>query len=537
MNVSSVNEPRKYLIAIGSSSCTKINPHKLQRVEGDIRKIDELLVNKEQGYQRVLADQIYIDATSGKIRHALSSWFSSEERNNSDCIIIYYAGHADEGEEQNSHYLYTFESNKADLPNTTIKTDDLVKYLFPGKVNYPQNILLILDVCYAGKGASNVLVSSLTQCQTATKNISFWIIASADSNTEAGDGDFVDALEKAMKSDNWKQKDKDEFIKIDDLLNCINNYLQENQLSQKAEASCSKLLSSPTFIRNPFFSNPNKCKFDKHKLEKDSTKTKSPEENISDLLYLLDYSTQQQDFTDVMTRCKESAFLIQTENEMIQRWLVRRLAGCVPGFEKAKKSSIRISYSIRIDFNNFWQKFMLENNLNRETVIQELAKLCETKSVIIAIYGLSSLDEAEIHEFHQFWSDLVNKVRSISTSTQQRSFRSRLVLLLAEKNDSTVLDKLHIFNFIQPPEINENQYSISLAPLNMILRDDVENWLAPDYVYNFIDRKEDEIQSIVDDIQNSCKGKPYDVLNEICHTFFQVEYDITAIEPYWKLAG
>ncbi len=349
MNVSSTNKQRKYLIAIGSPSCKEMDLSDLARVKNDIQKVEKLLTKEEQSYERVLKDSIYTGATSSKIKTALTTWFTSEERRNSDCVIIYYAGHAGEEREQNSHYLYTIESNPSDLFNTTIKTDHLADILFPEnkKRNSPQNILLILDVCYAGQGAANVLVSSLTQKRNATENISFCIIASADSKTEAGDGDFVDAFEKVMTDSDW-MKSRGEFLPICDLVSHINKFLGEKCKADNKgiqEASWSILPNSReiTFFCNPRF------------LKKNRTKTKCDKQEIADLLWLLDYSAQEQVFKEVTQNCKERAFLVQTDEEKIQRWLVRRLARCVSDFDRAKKYHIRIrSHPMRSDFDAFW---------------------------------------------------------------------------------------------------------------------------------------------------------------------------------------
>jgi inactive STAND/Trypsin-like peptidase domain len=264
----------------------------------------------------------------------------------------------------------------------------------------------------------------------------------------------------------------------------------------------------------------------------------SGNQKAAELLYLLDYSTQEQEFKTAMQERKEGAFLVRTKEEKIQRWLMRRLAGYVPDFEQAKKFSFRVrSHPMRSDFDAFWQDFKQElgDNLNREMVIQGLVNLCKQKSVIIAVYDVSFLDGEKIRDFHAFWSDLVNQVASIPASN--RSFRSRLILLLAEKNSNTVLDKLHAFNFIEPPKINNPQYSISLTPLGAILKKDIITWLEQEKVYSSLNRTDDEMQSIVDNDITTWQQEPLEVLEEICQTVFQIEDGIAVIEPYWKLAG
>ncbi|MFN6468222.1 MAG: caspase family protein [Nostoc sp. SerVER01] len=541
MNISSRNELRKYLIAIGSPSCSAMKLPELERVKIDIQRIEKLLINQQQCYERVLADQIYISATSNQIKNALTSWFASSERRNSDCVIIYYAGHGGGNREPNSHYLYTVESTESNFSNTTIKTSDLVQCLFPGNNNSPANILLILDVCYAGEGAKNALVSSFNEFRTATENKCFCIIASADSKTEAGDGDFVDAFDKVMQDSAWMSKCENKFVNPSDIVLNINKALEEKckadkNAIQKAEYFNFGSSKEIKFFLNNHYLTKNNLQFYEHNLKEKITKIQSANQTVADLLWLLDYSTQEQVFKKVIQDCKERAFLVQTDEEKIQRWLVRRLGGCIGDFEQAKKYQVRIrSHQMRYDFDAFWQEFKqnIVNELNRENVIQGLANLCKQKSIIIAIYGLSFLEKEKIYQFYDFWSHLVNEVRSV----EKRSFRSHLILLLAEKTESNLLEKLQPFNFIQLPTINEPQYCISLTPLEKILQKDVETWLCQTEVYDSLDLAGDCLESIVENEIPNWSEKPLDVLEEICQSVFQIEDGIAAIETYWKLAG
>ncbi|MEH1853763.1 MAG: trypsin-like peptidase domain-containing protein [Nostoc sp.] len=261
-------------------------------------------------------------------------------------------------------------------------------------------------------------------------------------------------------------------------------------------------------------------------------------QKVAELFCLLDYGNQEQEFKDAIAHYKEGAFLLRAKEARIQHWLMRRLAGCVPDFEQAKKFSFRVrSHRMRSDFDAFWQDFKQElgDNLNREMVIKGLANLCQQKSIIIAVYDISSLGKEKIREFYAFWSDLVNQVSSIPV--EKRYFRSRLVLLLAEKNSSMVLDNLHPFNFIEPSEINHPQYSISLTPLEKISQQDVESWLAHKDVYPYLNLSDDEIQSIVINDISNWQEEPSEILEDICYAVFKAENGISDIDPYWKLAG
>lgn len=65
-------EPRRYLIAIRSSQCPKMKGlPKLEQVENDIQKMTDLFT--EQGYQRVLSDQIELDESSQTIQRGCYS--------------------------------------------------------------------------------------------------------------------------------------------------------------------------------------------------------------------------------------------------------------------------------------------------------------------------------------------------------------------------------------------------------------------------------------------------------------------------------
>jgi hypothetical protein len=222
----------------------------LEEVKTDIERVVKLFTSETQRYERVLADQIRLGATASTIKNALSAWFSSPERKASDCVIVYYAGHGAEEGIFGSHYLFAVDSDADNLSSTAIETSELVKCFFEGAGNRPRpaNILLILDVCYAGQGGKE-FIRALSTIKNVNQGSGVWIIASVDSNTEAGDGTFVDALLKAMQDFNW-MSNQDEFLNPNDLIPAVNKYLEP-----KFKAETSVIGSSETiaFIRNPKF--------------------------------------------------------------------------------------------------------------------------------------------------------------------------------------------------------------------------------------------------------------------------------------------
>jgi hypothetical protein len=244
-----MGKSKRFLIGIGSSSCPKMGLANLARVERDVDRVVDLFTGTQQGYTRVLSDQISIDAEAGDIKNALSHWFSSDERSRDDIVILYYAGHAADDGNLGSHYLYTFNSRPDQLSTKAIETQQLVRCLFEGKNDdYPENVLLILDVCYAGSGASRIL-DRLTSDSTIRKPSGFCVLCSTNSDTEAGDGDFVDALVSVLKNSDWE--DNDEFLELSKLRDKINEYFQSKASAQQATLSTIDSANRQIFIKNP----------------------------------------------------------------------------------------------------------------------------------------------------------------------------------------------------------------------------------------------------------------------------------------------
>jgi len=241
------DEPRRYLIAIGSPDCSKLKLPSLPNVESDIEKIVKLFTHSQQGYQRQL-DEIPL-VTSVQIKDALRDWFSSKKRRASDCVIIYYAGHGYEREGFGDHYLLTVESHEDHLPSTAIETRSLVRSLFQGNNDYPRNVLLILDVCYAEIGQQQAL-NALSNLQNfSSTGGGVWLVASSI-DTKAGDGAFVAALEKVMQI---KHEEAVEFLTISTLMGLLNQHFKDTKQDQRARANSTGGTEETLFIRNPCF--------------------------------------------------------------------------------------------------------------------------------------------------------------------------------------------------------------------------------------------------------------------------------------------
>jgi WD40 repeat protein len=215
----------RYLLTIGSPRCPGLGLPELARVESDVRRVSGLLTTWPQEYQHVLTEELPIGSSSHQIRTALASWFTADARAEDDHIIVYVAGHGDSFGKFPDHCLLTADSleNRED---TVIRTAELPRFFFAGKAS-PQNVLLMLDVCYAGQGAGESMIESMKLKREFPNGSGFWVIVSADKNTEAADGAFVTAwLDVMERDDAWLGEGGTQFLNPMDLTTAINSRLE-----------------------------------------------------------------------------------------------------------------------------------------------------------------------------------------------------------------------------------------------------------------------------------------------------------------------
>ena len=137
------------------------------------------------------------------------------------------------------------------LSDTAIRTEELFNWFFEGHNERPQNLLVILDTCYSGKGSGQAATLA-----AASKGTSFddaedgmCVIASARPNDEAGDGHFVDAL-LAVTKDTALGDRSQKYVHPDDLVEKINDWFKDKELAQRAETDKVAARRMPRFIIN-----------------------------------------------------------------------------------------------------------------------------------------------------------------------------------------------------------------------------------------------------------------------------------------------
>ncbi|MBD2280191.1 MAG: hypothetical protein HEQ13_22470 [Dolichospermum sp. DEX189] len=264
------------------------------------------------------------------------------------------------------------------------------------------------------------------------------------------------------------------------------------------------------------------------------------------LLRSLNYSTNENYFKQLMN-LQEVAFLVQEQNVRVQNWLIERLIYHVPNSIDARKYLIDFqSYALSSSVEYFWHEFKdisTEENPTVTSIVDNLASLCQNKTIIIIMRKLNFLDQETINKIFDFWDDLVNKVRL----SQNRKVQSRLVLLLVE--ESKEYNKLRTlkkdkFNFINPTENKINQMLKSkrtqskdiflLSPMKSLPRVDVQNWLQKTEISSSLKIDAQYMDTLLNKIIPCWEEVPENVINNICETIFKFTDGIAEIEPMWR---
>src|SRR5687768_973887 len=102
---------RRYVLTVGSPECPRLGLPPLRRVAEDVERVASFFTTPEQGCERALTAELPLGASSGQIRESLSAWFADADRRETDCVVLYVAGHGDAGTRFLDHCLLTSDSN------------------------------------------------------------------------------------------------------------------------------------------------------------------------------------------------------------------------------------------------------------------------------------------------------------------------------------------------------------------------------------------------------------------------------------------
>lgn len=245
---------RHILIATATSKYEHLshqdNRPQLSRV---LASIENLFTRKLKCYERVL-DDIAENPPSGILRTHLDQWFASTERDPADWVVIYYTGHADVVG-ADALYLLTTDF----MPNHHVSTafslqqfaDLVLANRADGTPRQVQNMLLIVDTCFAGKGTLD-LTSRLAAAFRKSSGNSFYLLGAALPREEALAGALAKALIDAI--DDLSQRHvMAEWLYLEQIVPAVNRLLKCGGIQKAILSSLDSGSGEPKFFPNPSF--------------------------------------------------------------------------------------------------------------------------------------------------------------------------------------------------------------------------------------------------------------------------------------------
>jgi WD40 repeat protein len=240
---------KRYFIAVGCPNTLGLRP--LKQVGPDVEKLTRFFTS--QGYERVLSDRIRANTPAQTILNELGGWFASPERSASDRVVLYFAGHGDSRGRFGHHYLLTADTSLRLLSRTAVRASDLIEAIAEGEDDgdRPERVLILLDVCYAGAGAQQIASQLTRGVASRSFPTGLWIIASADRDTEAGDGAFVRAFVATLDNSAYAPAGPQEVVEPAALVTGMNEWLEHTRISQSVEFYATGVRGRTDFIMNP----------------------------------------------------------------------------------------------------------------------------------------------------------------------------------------------------------------------------------------------------------------------------------------------
>jgi WD40 repeat protein len=246
---------RRFFIGIALPFAQTMGLDTLECASNDVERLSRWLTEK-QGYTRVLAERIPGDATANVVRRELSAWFGHPDRRTSDVVVVYVAAHGGQLGRSNRHHILAIDSDPRQPTHSAIQTAQLSYLFLDGEGARPQNILLILDTCDAGRGSGSVaaVVQEAKADLLDAEGPGLWIVASTAPTADAFDGEFVTALLDAVDDPDVSPTGGTPFINPLALVEHANQRLRDAGVQQQAEIDATGIgrTSAPFFVNRRF---------------------------------------------------------------------------------------------------------------------------------------------------------------------------------------------------------------------------------------------------------------------------------------------
>ncbi|MFF0162352.1 caspase family protein [Streptomyces sp. NPDC005263] len=240
---------RRYLVSAGTAHYDHLDQsEQLRSVEHDVASMASLFC-ENLGYRRILPE-LGESPSSGRLRELLSNWLASSERTSSDVLVFYYSGHGSTGLDRR-HYLLARDSKPYNLVGTAVATEDLVRMFAGSPVRHA---LIILDTCYAGAGAEDLVAAmrsiSGTRYAQESSGSGLWYIAATRPKEEAVQHAFAQALAQAV-ADPRNGRVHQPYLDPNALVGSVNERLSLDGRSQRARGSMGDSSGISPLLPNP----------------------------------------------------------------------------------------------------------------------------------------------------------------------------------------------------------------------------------------------------------------------------------------------
>ncbi|MGX1886740.1 nSTAND1 domain-containing NTPase [Streptomyces sp. NPDC055287] len=248
---------RRFLAAFGASQYTAEDLPDLPGVEADLPAVMEAL--RACGYRAAAPFPLLNPDEPGHVTRPLLDWLQ-QDHTEGDTLIVYYSGHGNDGFD--AHYLLCRDSrtSPAELEETALTATRLVS--LPAKSDV-QHLLLIIDACYAGRGAAEALAHAVKLAVAAAPGAdlrflrSFGVLAAARAGEQAQDGTFSTALGNVL-SDRTRLGNRASHLTLPELARALNAEFRRLEVDQHADWSqlCDDTIDGDQdtgFFPNPYY--------------------------------------------------------------------------------------------------------------------------------------------------------------------------------------------------------------------------------------------------------------------------------------------
>jgi WD40 repeat protein/energy-coupling factor transporter ATP-binding protein EcfA2 len=177
-------------------------------------------------------ENISSNPSSGELLTELDDWLGDAQRSKDDWVVIYYTGH---GEIVGAESLYLLTRN--------YKSGKHVATAFPfrqlgdmvagrtasGENRRTRRVLFILDTCFSGAGAGEIVDKLQGVFTGGSRNGMFYILSASFPNEEALTGGLSNALIASL-NELYQKSTQQQYIYFDQLIPAVNKRLMQHKV-------------------------------------------------------------------------------------------------------------------------------------------------------------------------------------------------------------------------------------------------------------------------------------------------------------------